>query len=335
MNDFARIPGTTQPLAPDRAAVRLVREATQSLGIRVETFCGDWVVRLSSPDGRTRLIWGYNFDLNPCAGARIASDKAATFEVLRAAGVAAVEHRLFLRADLEDYVSTRGSWRDILAALEAFGDDAVIKPADGSGGSGVSRVRTARELEAAAGSLWQRTHAICLAPFVDIAREVRFVLLDGQPRIVYEKQIEALVGDGRSSVAELIAGRLRSDPRRWGPALASLMRDQELDWAAILPDGRRLPVRWKHNLRGARAAVIEMPPAVMLDLGRQAAQALGLRICAVDVIERGNGGGPLVLEVNAGLMLERYVEQVEDGWRQAQGLMREVIELMFAGASPP
>src|SRR5688572_26704882 len=93
-----------------RAAVRLLREASAATGLRLETFCGDWVARLRAPDGRTRLVWGYHFDLNPSAGALVAKDKAATFEVLRAAGIRAVEHRLFLRADLEGYVSEAGSW---------------------------------------------------------------------------------------------------------------------------------------------------------------------------------------------------------------------------------
>ena len=332
MNDTAKPSGTSRTTAPARAAVRLVREAAGSLGLRIETFCGDWVVRLIHPDGRTRLVWGYNFDLNPSAGARVAGDKAATFEVLRAAGVSAVEHRLFLRADLEDYVREDGNWRDILAAFAELGGDAVIKPADGSGGSGVWRVRSVRELEAAAGSLWQRTHAICLSPFIPVSREVRFILLDGAPRIVYEKRIEFLGGDGRSSVAELIAQKLREDPQRWGPALAGLMRDQELDWSEILAAGARRPVGWKHNLRGARAAVLERPSPAMLALVCRAAEALGLRICAVDVIEPANGVAPHVLEANAGLMLERYVEQAENGWEQALSLTRDVIARMFPSA---
>lgn len=327
MNDTAARLVSLHAPAPGRAAVRLVRAAAESLGLSAQTFCGEWVIRLVAPDGRTRLVWGYNFDLNPSASARVAGDKAATFEVLRAAGVAAVEHRLFLRADLEDYVSEGGSWRDILAAFAEFGGDAVIKPADGSGGSGVWRVRSVRELEGAAGTLWQRTHAICLSPFVQAAREVRFILLDGAPRIVYEKQIECLAGDGQSSMAELIAQKLRSDPQRWGPALASLMRDEDLDWSAILPAEGRRPVGWKHNLRGARAVVIEPEPA-MVDLAQRAGAALGLRICAVDVVEPA-GASPQVLEVNAGLMLERYVEQVEGGLEKARALTRDVIERMF------
>ena len=45
--------------------------------------------------------------------------------------------------------------------------------------------------------------------------------------------------------------------------------------------------------------------------------------------EAADGVGPRVLEVNAGLMLERYVEQVEGGWSKALALTREVVRLMF------
>ena len=125
------LPSEDQPDSSRRAAVRLLESAGASLGIRVETYCHDWVIRLLHPGGRTRLVWGYNFDLNPSAAAHIAKDKPATWEVLRAAGVAAVEHRLFLRADLEGYAPEAGNWRDMLAAFEAFRRDAVIKPTDG------------------------------------------------------------------------------------------------------------------------------------------------------------------------------------------------------------
>jgi glutathione synthase/RimK-type ligase-like ATP-grasp enzyme len=332
--------------APGRAAVRLLREAAGQLGLRLEAFCGDWVVRLIHPDGRTRLVWGYHFDLNPSAGAHVAKDKAATFEVLRAAGVASVEHRLFLRADLEGYVGSEGSWQRLLAALAEFGGDAVLKPTEGSGGAGVTRVQSPRELEAAAGTLWQRHHAICLSPYHEVQREVRHILLDGEPRIIYEKRIDAVVGDGRSTLGELLLEKL-DDPRRWADLIPSAARRYgALSWDHVPAAGQRLPLAWKHNLRSARARVLEKPDAVSLHLARRAAEALGLRLCAVDVIEgvrsrvdlAGRGAAdstatpdPVVLEVNAGLMLERYVEQVEGGWETGLKLTREVLERMFAG----
>jgi D-alanine-D-alanine ligase-like ATP-grasp enzyme len=323
-------PPSGQPTAPPRAAVKLLRAAASALNIRVETFCGDWVARLIAPGGQTRLVWGYNFDLNPAAGARVASDKAATFEVLRAAGVPAVEHRLFLRADMDDYVSEAGNWKLMLRALEESGGDAVIKPAEGSGGSGVTRVRSPRQLEQAVGALWPRTHAICISPFMEIEREVRFILLDGEPRIVYEKQIDALVGDGHRCVGELILARLREDPHRWTRNLtAAVARFGGAGWDQVLRAGERLPLAWKHNLRGARAAMIESPQPALLSLARSAAAALGLRLCAVDVIQPNTPAEPLVLEVNCGLMLERYVEQAPDGWRQGLELTRDVIQRMF------
>jgi glutathione synthase/RimK-type ligase-like ATP-grasp enzyme len=330
MKDFLRTP---PELAPPRSAVRLLEEAGAALCVRVETFCGGWVVRLIHPDGRTRLVWGYHFDLNPSAGAHIARDKAATWEVLRAAGVPAVEHRLFLRADMEEYVADAGNWRSMLAALEDFRGDAVIKPADGSGGAGVSRVRSPRELEKAAGALWQREHAICLSPFLPVRREVRHILLDGEARIVYEKKIDAVIGDGRSTLGELILASGRDDPRRSGRQLAAAVRVHgELALEQVPMAGQRLAIAWKHNLRNASAILLDAPEPAMVAVASQAAAALGLRLCAVDVVElEGAAGvGPLVLEVNAGLMVERFVEQIEGGWDRALVLTRDVITRMFA-----
>jgi glutathione synthase/RimK-type ligase-like ATP-grasp enzyme len=280
-------------------------------------------------DGRTRLVWGYHFDLNPSAGAHVAKDKAATFEVLRAAGVPAVEHRLFLRADLADYVNESGSWTALLAALDEFGGVAVLKPTEGSGGAGVSRVRSPRELEEKAAGLWQRHHAICLSPYHEVTREIRHILLDGEPSIIYEKEIRAIVGDGHSTLGQLLLGGI-DDAQQWASKLGGAARQLgALAWDHVPAAGQRLPLAWKHNLRGARAIVPESRDEASLSLARRAAAALGLRLCAVDVIEAADGVGPRVLEVNAGLMLERYVEQVEGGWSKALALTREVVRLMF------
>ena len=315
-------------LAPNRVAVQLLREAAAGLDVRVQSFCGDWVVRLVAQDGRTGLVWGYHFDLNPSAGALVAKDKAATFEILRAAGIPAVEHRLFLRADLDNYVSEAGSWSAMLSTLAEFGGQAVIKPTDGSGGAGVSRVDSPRALELKAAAIWQRHHALCLCPFHEIAREVRHILLDGEARIIYEKRIEVLLGDGRSTLGQLIFGHM-DDPARWAHVLAGAARcHSELSLDHVPADGERLPLGWKHNLRGARAIVPQQRDEGLFELARRAADALGLRLCAVDVIET-TDGRPIVLEVNAGLMLERYVEQVEGGWETSLRLTRDVLERMF------
>ncbi len=327
-DDASHDPGEGSVPAPERAAVRLLRSAAAVLGLGIEEYCGGWAIRLVHPDGRTQLVWGFNFDLNPSAGAHIAKDKAASFELLRAAGVAAVEHRLFLRADLEEYVATAGNWRAMLATLEEFGGDAVIKPADGSGGAGVTRVRSGRELEQVSLQLWERHHAICLSPFQPITRELRHILLDGESRIAYEKQIDALVGDGGRTLGELIAAQVAAAPERWRVILRGAVRAGEASaWDHVLATGERLPLAWKHNLRGARAVEVEDTP--LAALSRRAAEALGLRICAVDVIETAGNSSPRVLEVNAGLMLERYVEQVEGGWERAQALTVDVLRRMF------
>ncbi len=330
MNDLPISQAPASDPSPDRAAVRLLEAAGAELGVAVQTFCSGWLIHLRHPDGRTRLVWGYNFDLNPSAGAHAAKDKAAAFELLRFAGVPAVEHRLFLRADLAGHVSEAGSWRGLLAALEAFGNDAVIKPVDGSGGAGVSRVRTPRELEQAAQGLWERGHAICLCPHVQIVREVRHILLDGEPRIVYAKEIDALIGDGRSTLGELLAARALGRPADWSRLAASAARQHgERAWNEVPHAGERLSLGWKHNLRGANVMMLDPPDPTLLDLAQRAAQTLGLRLCAVDVVETGRGEA-LVLEVNAGLMLERFVAQASGGWERSVALCRDILTRMFA-----
>lgn len=160
---------------------------------------------------------------------------------------------------------------------------------------------------------------------------MRHVLLDGEAAIVYEKQIDALVGDGRSTLGELIVANVRrDDPMRWTRHLGSAAKLYgALSWDHVPAAGARLAMGWKHNLRGATATAVERPDRAMQDLAKRAAAALGLRLCAVDVVETDGAAEAMVLEVNAGLMVERYVEQAAGGWERAVTLCREVLRRMF------
>jgi glutathione synthase/RimK-type ligase-like ATP-grasp enzyme len=70
--------------------------------------------------------------------------------------------------------------------------------------------------------------------------------------------------------------------------------------------GQFVPLQWRHNLgRGAKAvpfAANGLAYADELTLARAAMRALGLRFASVDLVTVAKR--PMVLEVNAGVMLE-------------------------------
>ncbi|MEL7462330.1 MAG: hypothetical protein AAFX45_10195 [Pseudomonadota bacterium] len=232
-------------------------------GFAVSKLSGDWVVLLTR-GGLVLPVISYDIGLNPSSVHRIVNDKVATFDVLRAAGVAALEHQIVLDADLARSRGQADELARVTAVFDAMGDDAVLKPLDQSQGLDVMRVRTPGELAEAYARLSVRYPRFCISPFVRIAREDRFYFLDDACLLSYGKRAtvgglgnlaqgaEVIFHDGSESPARVLAARARA---------AIALRYGCID-VATLADGSR----W----------VLEANSGVMLDEIARAAATAGV-----------------------------------------------------------
>ena len=87
----------------------------------------------------------------------------------------------------------------------------------------------------------------------------------------------------------------------------------------VLDEGLRLRLDWKHNLSyGSRPELIKDPVLVrhLGKLAEKCAAVLNIVFASIDVVEV--EGRQLVLEVNAGVMMENFVELVPDGFARAK-----------------
>jgi glutathione synthase/RimK-type ligase-like ATP-grasp enzyme len=304
----------------DRLLVSTVRRLAAERGVEVASFAGDWILRLTR-GAWTEHVVGYVFPLNSAGARAVSADKAATAELLAARGVPCVAHHLVLRPDLAPYVGSGGNWRRLLDLGERHGWDLVVKPNEGTGGEGVVRVRSARELEAAIHDGFARHRALALSPFHEIETEYRAVLLDDEGLLTYAKRRPVVVGDGARSVG-VLAEAAGLD--------ASLLA---LDLRGRVPDeGRRVLLDWRHNLQlGSVPRPID-DAATRAEVERLAAAAagtLGLRFASVDVVETADGLA--VLEANAGVMLEAYARAVPGGPATAQQIYGAALDALLAG----
>ena len=138
-----------------RLLVDSVRRYCERRHIELLSHSHDWILQLRTPRC-SHLIYGYDLGANSATAAKVANDKSATYDVLAANGIRAIEHRVFLHPRLLDFVASEGNWRAMLHAFEAFGRNAVIKDNEGTGGMEVFRVRTVKELEQQVHGLFQR-----------------------------------------------------------------------------------------------------------------------------------------------------------------------------------
>jgi len=171
----------------ERIFVQSIRRYCADRGIAVDVRAGGWLIAMHRGDQR-RFAFGYDIGLNSAIAHRLANDKSAAAEVLALQGVPCVPHDLFLNPKLGSNVVGAG-WREAMLDLLAKNPQGVVvKPNEGTSGRSVFKVTTEAELDRAVAEVFSMSTGLVFSPYVAIEEEVRVVLLDDVPLVVYSKQ---------------------------------------------------------------------------------------------------------------------------------------------------
>jgi len=336
-NQSARLPDT----------VRYLIDACEGTDFTVEIVdsFSSYLVRVGS---RGRFFYSgagtlAAYPLNSATAQSLATDKAHSYQVLRRAGIAvpAGEHFFLARA----YAALRPPGRelgDALAWATARGFPLFVKPNDGSRGDFATVITDADDLIHHLNAIATR-HLIALIQEVLVGDEYRAFLVDGEVQFAHQRFAPCLVGDGHRTVGELIEqtnqalashGLTPLDPA--GGYFLTQLAAAGLTLGAVLPAGVPLHHDARRNLSsgGRFGPLIEpIPPATAAWLKR-VAEALQLRVCAIDLIARGRFDQPetfVALEVNGNpslTVLEKIGRQdrirviwrrVIETWEREQG----------------
>ncbi|AXG69742.1 cyanophycin synthetase [Kordia sp. SMS9] len=307
-----------------RNLVRIVYDIANDHGIAIESFSYDWILKLSK-NGIHKHIFGYNFELNSATSKMIAGDKSAASDLLEAATVATVQHKLFLNPSMEKYVGSIGNWQHILKFFHENHQHIVCKPVDGTGGNGVFMVKTVTQLEQAIHTLFSKHRSICLSPFYEIQKEYRAVILDGEVELLYQKNIPFVMADGVSTILELLQGKFSGDTL--DSVITSFTNKKEQSLSDIPPKGETIEVNWKSNLgEGAQAEIIANEAISTLAI--KAANAINIRFCSVDIIET-TLGAFYVLEINSGVMIEHFLNSNPQEYDRVKAIYEKAVLRML------
>ena len=257
----------------------------------------------------------------------VAGDRELAHEALRRAGLAVPRAVRCTTADL-------GPARRLLAETGRV----VVKPAAGTGaGTAVTcGVGTPDELVRAAVYAARWGGDVVVEEQVQ-GEEARVLVLDGRPLGTVRRRPPEVVGDGRSSVAELVVAE---NARRTaaGGAAGLLPLTLDLDAVATLRRaGRRLhgvppagavwPVKTAVNQAGpAQTAGERGAVGALAGVATAAAGALGLRLAAVEVVQH-PGSGAVVLEVNSTPGLHYHWQVAEDS--EAVLVCRDLLDALL------
>ncbi|HEY4561681.1 MAG TPA: acetate--CoA ligase family protein, partial [Thermoanaerobaculia bacterium] len=227
---------------------------------------------------------------------------------------------------------------------ERLGFPVVVKPLDGHHGQAVAiNLRTPEQVREA----YEQARGICPRVIVEChqtGNDYRILVIDGRVAAVAQRVPGHVVGDGRSTIAELIE-EVNRDPRRGighEKVLTRIVVDEQarrllaeagLTLESVLPEGKVFYLRLTGNLSTGGTAT-DRTDAIHEDnrmMAERAVKAIGLDVGGVDFVStdisrsyREVGGA--IVEINAAPGFRMHLAPTEGKPRDVAG---PVIDMLF------
>jgi cyanophycin synthetase len=280
---------------------------------------------------RSRRIWTAETDQTSAIAESISSDKDLTKNLLQACGVPVPEGRLV------------DSPEDAWEAAEEIGVPVVVKPRDGNHGRGVStELMTRKEIEAAYKLALDEGSGVIVERFVR-GNEHRLLVVGGRLVAAARGESASVVGDGHSTLIELIDTQINTDPRRGtteayplnlvlvdkDPAVQLEITRQGFTPTAIPPLGAEVMIQRNGNVAFDVTDRVHPDVAATVSL---AARIVGLDIAGVDLVAE-DISRPLdeqrgaIVEVNAGPGLLMHLKPSSG---EPRPIGRAIVDSLFA-----
>ena len=279
---------------------------------------------------RSRRIWTAETDQTSAIAETISRDKDLTKTFLQSCGVPVPEGRMV------------DSPEDAWEAAEDIGVPVVVKPYDGNHGRGVfTNLMTREEVSAAYHSALEEGSGVIVERFVR-GSEHRLLIVGGKLVAAARGETAAVIGDGKSTLNELIDQQINSDPRRGAAeefpldvvilsenavALHEVMR-QGFTPESIPAAGREVLVIRTGN---HTCDITDLVHPSVAEAASLAARVVGLDIAGVDLVcedisqpldqQRG-----AIVEVNAGPGLLMHIKPANG---VARPVGRAIVEHLF------
>lgn len=279
---------------------------------------------------RQRRIWTAETDRTSAIAESISRDKDLTKSLLQSCGVPVPEGRMVDSAE------------DAWDAAEDIGVPVVVKPYDGNHGRGVfTNLMTREEVETAYAVAIEEGNGVIVERFIP-GNEHRLLVVGGRVAAAAMGETASVVGDGKSTIEELIESQINSDPRRGSTedhplncvrldsaARLELKRQGYADGSAVPPAGRSVLIQRNGNV--AFDVTDRVHPSVAAHAAL-AARVVGLDIAGVDLVAE-DISRPLdeqrgaIVEVNAGPGLLMHIRPAEG---EPRPVGRAIVDHLFS-----
>lgn len=298
----------------------IIKKICEELNIEFNLLSKDWVIALTK-NGTTKVISGYKFDLNSHALGLVFDDKYALYDLLKKLNISIIEHNIVYGVNNNNNYALSCNNMDYLTALfNKYHQNVVLKVNNGTCGVNVEHIDNPKDLEEKFLKMSTKNNSLSLCPYYEIDNEFRAIVLDNKIRLIYKKEKPLVIGDGISTIKELLVA--------FNPSYFAKIDDEKLN--IVLPKGESYIYDWKFNLsRGARIneEVSENDKQNIYAIVSSISQKINLGFCSVDIIKSNNQY--YVLEINSGVMMKNYIEQAKAGYINAYNIYKDAIIKMF------
>lgn len=274
----------------------------------------------------------YNsIDLNPLGATEISKDKDYANFFLKSQGYCVVPgSRAFFSDEWSKTIHSKRNIHTAWVYAQKLGLPVIVKPNSGSQGRGVEKVFTKADFYRAVRSIFAYDK-VMLVQNVVTGRDYRLVVLDGEVISAYERVPLSVMGDGRSSIKQLLAQK-QAEFKKAGrdtqikptdPRIARKLGQQKLSLASKPKVEERVFLLDNANLStgGDSVDVTSTAHPLFQKLAVNITRDMGLRLCGVDLMIEGDIAqapkvGPknkkdvrnyCVLEINSAPGLDHYV----------------------------
>lgn len=300
--------------------------------------------QITFASGRKRYFRFSSIDMNPLGASEIAKDKDYAAYFMQRMGYPVPEGRPFYSPDWAKAIGSDQSTEAAYGYARELGFPVLVKPNSGSQGKNVAVAFNRRELLSSLREAFKNDR-VALVQRIVRGRDYRLVVLDDVVISAYERIPLNIVGDGASSILQLLEQKQRQfiatgrdtvlaiDDIRMRRRLAR----HALDLNSVIRAGETVYLLDNANLSagGEAVDVTDVIHPDLRDFAVRLTRDMGLRLCGVDLVFEGDASimptELTILEVNAAPGLDHYAQV---GTKQAQiveDLYLEVLKGMDTG----
>lgn len=270
-----------QKIAPQIGAVVVIEPEYELVG------------HITFKNGKKVFFTRSKFNINGLGSSEIAKDKGYSKFFLKHFGYKVTEGETFFNDKICEKV---GDSRNIHAGFEyakSLGFPVFIKPINLSQGKLVAKIHNKTEYYQVAKKILKVCSGLIVERFY-LGKDYRIVVIDDEIIAVYQRLPLSVIGDGKSTILELIQYKQREFFNNFGKRVIDLddwrikhkLQKQRLNLASVIPNGKIIYLLDNANLSNGGEA-IDFTESIHPDFKKLAfniAKDMGLRLIGLDVI---------------------------------------------------